>query len=593
MLSFKNKLLGAGLGLGAAAVLSASQIVGAHYDYDARLGGYALPLPSPPFKRIAFHPPFSVYAMAARVDVWRAPLVLGLLATTLGAGTALASGGFILRDAIRGHLRQPTFGASAWGTRTDAVKAGLIAGEGPARGHAASPFKRIIGEAFGTVLSVTDDRFIGVFMATRKGKSRLMALSGLTWKSSAFFYIAGALNDIWKWTSGYRATFSDVILLDLGNPNGWRYNPLSEIRKGTSFEWDDCKIIANELPMQSAEKARIPYWVTRPTKIIASIIRYVIHMAPPDKRTLSEVIDLASLPVPALAKILISSPHSNVQKMGQSLKDMDPAKAQELMNSVLDYLGPWESEAVREVTSSSDFSMSDLMAGHVTDPAKPVSLYIRVPDNMTEQWSTVVKVIFAQAQHALLHHEDFTPDGREKEHEVGFFLDELAGIVSKKTQNQIAKMAKYGGFCYCATQSPKSLQAEIGPHQTISDNLSVQIYAASSDGVTLRTIEDLLAETTEVRETRTKSADFLNPLPKGRAVVRGEHVRKLLNTGEIRSLPADEMLVIVDSAKPFRVKKIMNIETREPWRSIIEDHPPAPVSPSALLEGIETPGAFI
>lgn len=571
MIADKHKFAMLGAGAGIAGACLSTQLGGIALDFHPVLGGWPIPLPEP-FGGLAVYQPLDVYRWAVTPGLL--PDIKGaLMATTALLAASIGSAAYLVREAMRGAFKRTKFGESAWGTYEDAVNAGLIAGKGPARNHEASPFRFVLGEAFGTTLTVTDDRDVGVFLPKRGGKSRLLSRSLFTWKSSAFIFMAGSTNDVWAFSSGYRATFSKVVFLDLGNPDGYRYNPLGEIRKGTDFEWDDCRLIANRLPTQSVKQARIPYWITAPTKVIAAIIQYVVHMSPVSERNMGTVRDLAHSQPAVLAKILATSPHKNVQEMAATLKSRDPEKVLEVLNAAQDYLSPWDSEIIRRVTSESDFHMSDLQAGDI------FSLYIRVPDSMTSEWTSVAKIIFAQARKAILHHEDILPDGRTKENDMAFILDEFSSIAGTDPdiQNDFAKLPKYGARIILAAQSPKTLEEEFGANQTITQNLLVQVYGASGDAKTQEEISKSLGEATEVRQSTSSHSDFLNPLPKGRGTVQSEQVRRLLNSGEIRSFSTDEVIIMPTGHKPFRARKMMDFDRREPWKSMVL--PPAPVAP--------------
>lgn len=558
-----------GLAAGIAGTIAVPYIVAAHFGHDVRLGGHAIEWMGKTV--VTLRSPLAIYDWAASADNWPAELIGGLLASSSSIALSVASTAGLAWHAAYGRGLEK-FGKDAWGKRKDALKAGIIQGNGSARNASNSPFKVVLGEAFGSILTSTTDAFVGIFGGTRLGKSRLISLTGLEWEESAIFYLAGATNDIWKWTSGYRSTFSNVIFFDLSDPACWRFNPLSEVRIGSDYEWDDCLLIAKQLPPEDEESARVPYWVTTGTKLIAAIIQYVLNFYPADKRNMESVYKIANMDLSGLSKTLEECAIETVNDTARSYLKGRPEDARKIMEAAQNYISPWASPVIRKVTRHSDFRLSDLVA-------ERTSLYLRLPDNMTKQWARILKVLIAQIRNMMMCHEDMTPDGREKLHELLFAIDEFGTFADDEWDSAASRLAKYGARILMAMQSPRTLDEKFGGNQTILENVSIQIYMSSSDPKTQKMVSDQVGKTTEIRTSRSIKADFLNPIPDSRTKSRSEQVRSIMESSEVRAMPKDEQILLVVGHPPFRVGKPIDFTDREPWKSRIL--PPASKAPPA------------
>jgi P-type conjugative transfer protein TrbG len=127
-----------------------------------------------------------------------------------------------------------TYGSARWATHSEIARAGLLEGKGVVIGRHANLYLRHDGP-----------EHVLCFAPTRSGKGvGLVVPTLLTWPHSAIVHDIKGEN--WELTAGFRARFSRVLLFDPTNEASAAYNPLMEVRRGTS-EVRDVQNIADVL----------------------------------------------------------------------------------------------------------------------------------------------------------------------------------------------------------------------------------------------------------------------------------------------------------------------------------------------------------
>ncbi|TVR95800.1 MAG: hypothetical protein EA406_13335 [Rhodospirillales bacterium] len=548
-------LAGTALAGGALAMSAAATWTAGQFGHHPLLGGtevLGLHL-YPPGKVFTWFPLFG----GALWDLPGAFLQGVLLSGAAGVLSAL----FALKSMVLGFGRgeQEPFGADHWGKLGDAVEAGFIMGKGRAPKESSQIL--FAGRFDRHLLTVTDGRHMMVYGPSGAGKTRgIVAPSLLAWGASALVYAAGKA-DVIDMTSGWRATFSDVRVFDLGDPQGWRFNPLSEIRIGTAHEISDAMLVAQQFPPKAAAESTDPFWDIEGTRLLSAVILHVLYTAPVDKRHLGTARRLLHHGARTLADALRASPHHYVRECATSLLEREERSRDSILGTAASYLGPWASPIVEEVTDRSDFRLSDLVAGD-----KPMTLYLRLPSDKREVWRPVLKVIIAQFTRAMMADEHHMPDGRSKRHKLLLALDEFHSFGIGGFGADMAEMRSYGVQCLLATQSPRSLEGTYGRHQTITENCRVQVFMASGDPQTLRAVSDMIGPATELRAARSRSRPIGQLLGGQHSTSEMEQVRAVLDTGKVRAFDNDRMIVLPTGHKPFQVEKMLDFDRHPPFR---------------------------
>lgn len=525
-----------------------------NFGFHSALGGRLFGLP--------VYAPLAPFSWFRLFDFpWPAALGIGCVASVLTIALAAA---LSLRFAVAGTFgvllndqkvkrSGKRFGSDHWAKMSDIIEGKFIMGKGKAPGE--STIIRFVGMFDGEPLTVTDDRFIGAFGAPGTYKTRsVMTLCALSWGESAIIYGAGK-NDIMEQSSGFRATFSDVVTLDLGDMYGWRYNPLDQIRIGTLHEIDDTRMVAAQFPPQEPEKAKVPYWPTEGAKVLGAAILHVLTSPAINEKTLGGVLAFMTTGGnDAFVGALSASSNVFVRSVGVSLAGLPAGRRGELIATAQSYVAPWTSPIVDAVTAVSDFDPENLLSG-----PRPMTIYLRCPSDLREELRPVLKVVIAQALRSLLHDEKKTRAGHDKRWRVMFEIDEFHAFRFPGFERDLAEMRGYGGYLVMATPSPKSLKEAYGPNQAILDMTRVQLYLGTGDADIAEMISEMVGTATDINQSRSQSRQP-GSLVAARTVGHQEHTRAVIDPGAVRALPNDKMIVLNVGSPPILADKLMDYE---------------------------------
>lgn len=537
-----------------AAFVTAGVVMSAAATWTASWFNHAPVLNGIPFMGTFFYGPLSIFKWLLIVPQpmpWHfaAALAVSFLAV-------IAALGIILRLMVAGTFgtmlsnfrkaKEKPFAEHHFGKIQDAIDAGFIMGNGDA--PTASSAIRTLGALDGQLLTVTDSRYIIVFGPTGSGKTySVMIPAGLTFAGSAVFYAAGK-DDIIAATSGYRATFSDIVVFDLGNPSGWRFNPLMEVRVGTPYEHDDCLLIASLFPPKSPAESNVPVYPIETTKLLAATIQHVMNM-PDLTHTLGGVRRFMNQIGKAYSDAMKKSPVREAKEAMSHVEELAGVTRDNVIAGTRAMLAPWGSEIIDRVTSASDFRISDIVCG-----TRPMTVYIRIPDDMREQWRPVLNVFFSQLFKGLMHSREHMADGRRKIHIPGVFIDELHMFKFMGFNNDLAVLRDYGFYGIFCTQNPKSLNESYGRDQTILENDRVQLYMATGDADTARMISKLIGTATDIRVSRSRARQP-GAWVASSSLSQSEVTRPAMDEGAIRSLPQENMILLPTGERPFIIDK--------------------------------------
>ena len=538
-----------GIGAGLVGMSAIASWTAGEFGHHAVLGG----IDFLGLKVYAPHAPFTWFPhFHGAIWTWPEPFFRGLF---MSGSTALVSGLFAARALAKGfsfgRKDAPAFGAKHWGTMKRAIKAGLVMGKGGT--PAESDTIMFAGKLDGELLTVTDGRHISAFGPSGAGKTRsVMTPSLLAWTSSALVYAAGK-GDVIEQTSGFRATFSDVRILDLGDLKKSRFNPLAEIRCDGINEVDDAQVIASQFVEKDAGDGA--YWNTQATRLLGVVILHVLAVTAKEERNLGTVRDYLQLDSKTLTDELLSSPVREAREVASSILAKEERARDSIIATAAAFMKPWDSPKVRKVTSESDFRVSDLVAGN-----RPFTLYLRVPSDMREVWRPVLKVIVGQITRAMMHDEHVMADGRRKRHKLGLFLDEFHSFFIPGFGNDLAEMRSYGMTCLLCSQSPKSLRDLYGQHETITENCRVKIFMASGDPETARMISEKIGTATEVRTSQSRTRSLGQLLGGTAGQNEAEQTRLVMSAGDVRAFDNGKMLLEITGEPVFQVEKLNDFD---------------------------------
>lgn len=515
----------------------------------------------------------------------------------LGAFTAIA--GSIWRARSRKHVT--TYGSARWAERKDIQSADLSGGDGVFLGKWDKDYLRHDGP-----------EHVMAFAPTRSGKGvGLVIPTLLTWTGSAVIHDIKGEN--WSLTSGWRSTFSHVLLFDPTSEKSQRYNPLMEVRLG-AYEVRDVQNIADILVDPEGSLERRTHWEKTGHALLVGVILHVLYAE--QNKTLSGCAEFLSDPSHTFESTLANmmatnhlgteaSPraHPVVAQAARELLNKSENERSGVLSTAMSFLGLYRDPVVAAATASSDWRIADLI-----DNKRPCSLYLVVPPSDISRTKPLVRLILNQIGRRLT---ETLPDEACDRRDVLMMLDEFPALGRLDFfESALAFMAGYGIRAYLIAQSLNQIEKAYGPNNSILDNCHVRIAFASNDERTAKRISDALGTTTEQRAQRNYAGHRLAPWLSHVMVSAQETQRALATPGEVMQLPPDDALVMVSGIPPIRAKKLRYFQDenfterlREPpvtpllpkrraddWTERLQPHAHSDLAPQAATNGSETGG---
>jgi type IV secretion system protein VirD4 len=459
----------------------------------------------------------------------------GLLAGSAAIAVPVAAA--LARLAGSGTGRHREFGKAEWGAAADARKAGLM----PAK-----PAGTVLGELGGRLLCYGGDEHQLVAGAAGSGKTTGPVISSLlTWRGSVLVY--DPKRELYAQTAAHRSTLGEAWFFDPTSPDSCCFNPLWEIRTGSTHETGDVQNLVSIIIDPDGSKGALDYWDSDAQKLLTGLLLYVLHDLPRDQQTFGKLNELL-LDVAGTLEKMATSSHAKCRQIGAYVAALPSKQLSGVHASAAAKLILYDDPIVAEKTSRSDFRISDLVCED-----KPASCYLQLRPTDAVRCRPLTRLILTQVAQQLMYDIDAAADGRKKRHQLLYLLEEFPSLGRLDFfSSQMRVMRGYGITALLIVQSFKDIINAYGRDQTIVDNCRIIVAFAASDPDTLKSITTMLGTAIEhkVSETRRRWSMF--------EVSRStsEHRRPLLEEGQVRQLPYDEELVLATGTKPFHGKKV-------------------------------------
>ncbi len=544
-------------------LLAAGSMIWIATQWTAWRLGYQGELGSPWFL-LAGHrvyPPASFFVWWFQFDAY-APAIF-----TQGAWIA-ASGGVVAVAAALGlsvwRARETkaakTFGSAEWANLPAVRNAGLFGPDGVVLGKLDDQYLRHDGP-----------EHVLCFAPTRSGKGvGLVIPTLLTWPASAIVHDIKGEN--WQLTSGFRAEHSRVLRFDPTDTTSSSYNPLLEIRKG---EWEvrDVQNVADVLVDPEGSLERRSHWEKTSHSLLVGAILHVLY-AEPDK-TLAGVANFLSDPKRSLATTMAAmmttphlgeaGPHPVVASAARELLNKSDNERSGVLSTAMSFLGLYRDPVVAQVTSVSEWRITDLVSGEI-----PTTLYLVVPPSDISRTKPLIRLMLNQIGRRLT--EELTATNR---HRLLLMLDEFPVLGRLDFfETALAFMAGYGIKSVLIAQSLNQIEKAYGTTNSILDNCHVRVSFAANDERTAKRISDALGTATELRAMKNYAGHRLSPWLGHLMVSRSETPRPLLTPGEVMQLPPADEIVMVAGIAPIRAKKAKYFKDRRFTERVLR-----PISP--------------
>jgi type IV secretion system protein VirD4 len=448
----------------------------------------------------------------------------------------------------RGGRDVPAFGTGAWGDRRDLKRAGLLGGRGT-----------VIGVHDGRLLTYDGPEHQIVSGASRSGKGVGHVIPTLLcWPDSALVY--DVKGELWEATAGYRSRYQHCLFFNPTRRDSAHFNPLMEVRKGPG-EVRDVQNLVEMLINPDGSKKTLDVWDQNASQFLVGLILHVLYTEPPERKNLGRVRALL-LEFTRTCEAMMTTPHRlnpstsepevypEVARVARSLLTQAERFRSSVRGTAEGYLTLWADETVCEVTSRSDFTVGDLVCSD-----RPMTLYLQPPPSDADRVRPLMRLMLNQVARALLENRTRDSRGRAKRHRLLMLIDEFPTLGKLPFfTDALRQMAGYGLKAHLIVQSFNDIVEQYGPHNTIIDNCHLLVCFASADTFTQQRISQMTGEVAEYRDSYSRPRSML--ANGHRSVSQAEHVRPLLQPGQVRTLGYDEQLIFVTGFKPFRTPKL-------------------------------------
>lgn len=480
--------------------------------------------------------------------------------TLLFLSLILCVGVYFKKEKLTSH------GTARWITTKELFKSGFLH-----KGKEPYPDGVILGrDDKGNTVIDNEKTHVSVIAPTRSGKGvGIIIPSLLNWRGSTLtFDLKGENYDL---TSGYRKSLNQVILRFAPyQENSISYNPLSEIRLRSRYEFRDTQIIADILTEPGEGKQR-DHWDLSASTFLVGMILEVLYKNP--QAGLGDVVDyLTDASEPLDSKLVnILNPnysHTNsptlfkdiygytdtsnpcrhpkiAQTIAEIMNKADKERAS-VISSALAKLTLFKDPIVRNNTTKVDFKIEDLMFYE-----KPVNLYVVIEPEAIAPLAPIMRMLITQVIGRLTR--DLEEKGRN--HRLLLMLDEFPAFGKiELLEKALAYIAGYKMKAVLIGQSLNQLDKSYGEKNSVLDNCNASVFYAPNpnDDKTPKLISEKMGnQTIEVSSSSRKQFSFDNL-----NISKNKQARNLMTPEEIRTLPENRNLLFFSGYPPLKGVKI-------------------------------------
>ncbi|EFS22167.1 TraG/TraD family protein [Fusobacterium gonidiaformans 3-1-5R] len=429
---------------------------------------------------------------------------------------------------------------------------------------------------------------------TGGGKGISVVITTLfTWKGSTI--VNDVKGDNWLWTAAYRRRLGHKCFRFEATADGvekvsCHYNPLAEIRKGTLWEYQDARIIAETLV--SPDRLKDPFFGPNGVTYLTAVILHVLYTVKRRVANLPDVYNFMSSPqfteeeklkqmmtfehndtvnrnlfYEIYNDVIIlqdgeESPrtHPRVSRVAADMLGRSDKERSGIISTAKTELEVFAIPTVARNTAYSDFRISDLQNYEV-----PVDLYFVTPINAIDITSTLLKLFLTQILFILTDKIEINSKGENTayRHRLLLLMDEFTAIGRIDLLNkEVALMRGHGIKGFFIIQDMKQLKATYGENNAFLGNMSTTIYYSTNDVDTAKYIETRLGNKTEKMITRSYG--------QGGILFRknlnySEHyiARPLMTAEEIHSMDENTSIILSAGKRPIKGKIVKWYEEPE------------------------------
>jgi type IV secretion system protein VirD4 len=453
------------------------------------------------------------------------------------------------------HLkpRQSLFGDAKWASEKEMEKYGLFSGNGLLVGRVGTFFKRWVFLPFSPMI------FLMMYAPTRRGKGVSFVIPNLlNWLHSVV--VTDIKLENFELTSGFRKRCGhDVYLLNF-SPKNYKshcWNALDYISENPDFRIGDIKKIGVSL-IREGDNSDGDIWVPEARNLFLGIVLFLLESDGEFPVTLGEVYrqlnpknDLGAYVKYLIGKYELSPECERALSSFANTPDKTRGGIKNQINIAMDKFGDPLLDAV---TSRSDFYLGDVRK-------KKTTIYLGVTPNELGTMKDVIALFWEQLIN--VNTEVLPSHNKSLKYQVLLLMDEFTAFGRLRIiENAIGYMAGYG-LRFCPVfQSRSQLVDKYSPE--IAENMEDNCGAwAVMSPRRAKAAEELANEigyiTTESRSKGRSSSDGKTTRSKNES----ETKRHLILPQDIKNMPENQMLLLMDQKKPMRVESIRYFKMKE------------------------------
>jgi type IV secretion system protein VirD4 len=402
---------------------------------------------------------------------------------------------------------------------------------------------------------------------TRSGKSQHLMCNLINWSGSAV--VVDIKGELHRLTSGHRARFSNVVVLDPSGL-GHRYDPFVDI--GDSAE---ALQTAAEVVLQ-IDRDREPVFAQRGANAVIAA-RRTAHLL--GKPTLPYIYDVTRWGLWHFIKTLrqledeqVSA--SLVRFVGRdvrTLQESDIAEDRFLNSSwstITSKMTLLLTKGALKMTSGFDFSAKQLLE-------QPTTLYLRFNEAELDSSKHILRLMVLALITAILRYKDYNPD--KKTVPVLLGLDEAGRVHIPRLDDLVSTVAGRGVSALVYVQDLSQFESTygIGNAKTIRSNCHTQLFYPPKDLETARYIGNACGFQTRPTRSYSKERGVLET----RRYTYSETKRELITPDEVRQLSPETVILFAGDKPPIKAKRLTWFKIR--WLKKHTQLPPTKVLPIA------------
>jgi type IV secretion system protein VirD4 len=487
-----------------------------------------------------------------------------------GLGAALipiAAGIAVMRRTARAPR---AFGTEAWAKMQDVKRAKLVEPAGRITG-------RVLGRFGGRYLTYQGIEHAIIVGASRSGKGAGHVVPTLiAWPESAFVY--DRKGELWHITADHRKRFSHVFYFAPTDPNTVRWNPLFEVRKGPMEIADIQNVVGILVDPLGRKAGDLNFWDQSATDFFTAVVLHVLYSEPDAQKTLAQVRRLLINIDPTLHAMMhtqhryrpdagasdglarggdgepVLEIHPEVLLGARALASMDERVKSNVLATCRASLMLWADPMVEYATSTSDFSIGDLVCAEA-----PVSFYMITPQAHADRLAFLVRVFARQTINSLMENEHADSRGRRKRHRLLLLLDEFPKLGSLPfLENAMGEMAGYGITAHLICQSFNDVFSKYGDKTPLFDNMHITAAFATSEPTSIEKVTRRAGKALEMRDSFSDPRSIFGRAH--RSTSQSEQQRYILSEEDVRGLDDRKQFLFVNNAKPILADKIRYYE---------------------------------